>query len=170
MFGNKLATATAQVTALLAALKGIGFEAATAEAVTPAALQSHLAARENAAAEAATAPLAAEIASLKAANETLRSGLAAAGVVVPAAEGTADGVKNAVEAKIAAVAQTKAVETIASSGHIAAIAVPPGQDVAPSADTMTKAELAAAVGAEQDPVKRKRLFDTFEKRFLSSRN
>ena len=163
MFGNKLATATAQVTALLAALKGIGFEAATAEAVTPAALQTHLAARENTAAEEAAAPLQAQL-------SAYTSGLAAAGITVAAEQLTADAVKKAVEAKIAASAQTKAVETIASSGHAAALAVPPGQDTAPNAETMTKAELSDAIGAEQDAVKRKRLFDAFEKRFLLGRN
>ena len=163
MFGNKLATATAQVTALLAALQGIGFEAATAEAVDPAALQSHLAARENAAAAAATAPLQSQLTAYIA-------GLAAAGITVAAEAITAEGVKAAVEAKITAAAQVKAVETVASSGHAAALAVPAGQDGAPSAETMTRDELAAAIGAEQDPVKRKRLYSAFEKRFLSSRN
>ena len=163
MFGNKLATATAQVTALLAALKGIGFEAATVEAVTPAALQSHLAARENAAAEAAAAPLQAQLG-------VYASGLVAAGITVAAGQLTADSLTQAIEAKIAASAQTKSVETIASAGHASAIPVAPGSDMAPSAESMTKAELAAAIGDEQDPVKRKRLYNTYEKRFGVGRN
>jgi hypothetical protein len=164
MFGNKLATATAQVTALLAALKeGLGFEAATAEAVTPAALQNHRAAIENAAAGAAIVQIKSELAAYV-------GGLASVGITIAAEQLTADGVKQAIETKIAAIAQTKAVETVASSGHAAAIPVAPGQDVAPSAETMTKAELSTAIGAEQDPVKRKRLYTAFEKRFLSGRN
>lgn len=163
MFGNKLATAQASITALLGAITSIGFKADTPEAVTAAGLQSHLAARENAAAAEAAAPLQEQLA-------VYTSGLAAAGITVSGEQLTAEGIKQAIETKIAATAQTKAVETIASSGHAAALAVPPGQDVAPSAETMTRAELAAAIGAEQDVVKRKRLFDVFDRRFGSGRN
>jgi hypothetical protein len=163
MFGSKLATVTAQLAAVLTALKGIGFEAATAEEVTPAALQSHLAARENAAAEAASAPLQSQLGAYA-------DGLAAAGITIPAESGSAEGIAQAIAAKIAATAQVKAVETVASSGHAAALAVPAGQDVAPNAETMTRAELTDAIGAEQEPVKRKRLYTAYEKRFLSGRN
>lgn len=160
MFGNKLATATAQVSALLAALKGIGFEAATAEAVTPAALQSHLAARENAAAEAATAPLQSQL-------TAYTSGLAAAGITIAAEAFTAEGVKAAVEAKIAAVAQAKAVETVASSGHAAALAVPSTEGTGPAADATPASaeEFLATAAAITDPAARTAYYRKHSSRF-----
>ena len=162
MFGNKLATATAQITALLAALKGIGFEAATAEAVDAAALQTHLAARENAAAEAATAPLQAQLAAYT-------TGLAAAGITVALVDGklSAADVKAAVEAKIAAVAQAKAVETVASSGHAAALAVPSTEGTGPAADATPASaeEFLAASAAIADPAARTAYFRKHSSRF-----
>lgn len=164
MFGSKLKAADLQVTALLGVLASIGYKPASAEEATEAGLKAHLSANQQQAVNAAVAPLTATVGAYA-------EGLIAAGVVIPVVQGeaiSAAGVQAAVASVIAARATTQAVETVASAGHAAALAVPKGSEAAdPTA--MSADELGAAVQAEKDPVKRKALFSAYERRFLDAK-
>jgi hypothetical protein len=161
MFGNKLATSEAKITALLGIFAAVGYIPASAEEASVEGFTAHLAMREKNAVDAATAPHAVTLAAYA-------DGFKAAGIALKAGDAiTADAVKAAVDSAVAARASQKAVETVASSGHARALEVPKGAEASSDVEAMNAADLGAAVQAEKDPVKRKKLFVAYERRFLS---
>lgn len=198
MFGDKLTGATAKIHALVALITASGYTKITAATVADhktaaealpsvADYQAHLAAREQTAVEAATAPLATRIAALEieaAAAAAYRRGLEEAGIKFTAtfataatAEGETPEAKTAAAAATNAAAVKTAIETaiatrsaraIATTGHPHALDVPPGDSPRSSSEAPTpssKEEFHSHLRSIQDPGDRTAYFRKHKARF-----
>ncbi len=163
MFGDKLATAQKQIASLTALIASTGFKVEAGAEPSADALKAHLSSQTKAAVDAAVAPITEQLASSNSRYAALISAIDSAGIKLGDTAAPADlpaALKTALDAAISA----RSARQISAAGHPHAIETPSGDTK--DASSMSATELAAAIGFEKDPAKRKSLFNAYEKRFL----
>jgi hypothetical protein len=152
LFGKKFAALEGRNAAMAAMLAAVGFSVSAEAEPEVGALKAHfdkMNATTQATADAAVAQA-----------KVYADGLAAAGVKLETV--SVEGIKAAIDATLG----MRSAKQIAQAGHPAAIDTPKAADTpAADASAMSQEELAAAIGAEKNPAKRKELYTQFEKRF-----